>query len=80
MTHEDLDPIALDALARTHQRHVMELYRIHGQRDGIDQPDITDRMPLETIRQVINTSFDQLVVVLVIILVVGLSLSGGPTP
>ena len=75
-----MSPETIEVLARAHQRQVLDTYRIYGQLEGIDEPEALGRMPLEGLFQVVRHCYEQLVVALVLILVVGLSLCGGPTP
>ena len=75
-----MSPETIEVLARAHQRQVLDTYRIYGQAEGIDEPDLLHRLPLEGLLQIASRGFEQLVVVLVLFLVVGLSMSGGPLP
>ena len=75
-----MSPETLEVLARAHQRQVLDTYRIYGQDEGVDEPEILHHLPLEGLLQLASRGFEQLVVVLVLFLVVGLSMSGGTTP
>lgn len=77
-----MSPDTLEVLARAHQRQVLDTYRIYGQADGIDvdEPEALHRMPLEGVFQVLRQGFDQLIFALVLIVVIGLSISGGTMP
>lgn len=78
-----MSPDTINTLGRAHKRQVLETYRIYGQLDGIDQPEDSDHLPLNGAGALIRNSasrlFEMLVIVLVAILVIGLSLTGGPT-
>lgn len=84
----DLDPIDLEAMARMHQKHVLDTYKLYGQRNGIDQPEDSDHLPLSGAgawiarpqRFWLGKAFEMLVIVLVLFVAVGLTLATGPTP
>ena len=85
----------MELLHREHKRQVLELYALHGQRNGVDQPEETDRMPLEglciginrglqrllrDVRRWARRFFDQLCIALVLLTLLGLSLNPGGMP
>lgn len=85
----------MELLHREHKRQVLQTYLLHGQRDGIDQPEETDHMPLEglciginralqrllaDVRHWVRRLFDQLCIALVLLTLLGLALNPGGTP
>jgi len=83
----DLDPIDLEAMARRHQEMVLDTYKLYGQRNGVDQPENSDHLPLDGTREARSLvrawsgqAFTMLIIVLVVFVVVGLTLTAGPTP
>lgn len=85
----------MELLHREHKRQVLQHYAWHGQRNGIDQPEETDRLPLEglcigvnrglqrllgDVRRWMHRLLDQLCIALVILTLLGLSLNPGGTP
>lgn len=75
-----MSPETLEVLARAQQRQVADTYRIFGQADDVDEPEILHHLPLEGLLRLAGRGFEQLAIVLALFLVVGLSLSGGTTP
>ena len=84
----ELGPFELEALARMHQQHVLNTHRLYGQRNGIDQPEDSDRLPLSgahewcvlSLRTWAAKTFEMLLIVLLVFVLVGITMSSGPTP
>lgn len=81
----DLDPHVVDMLARTHERQVRDTQKLYGQRNGIDQPSYDDNdFPfagfMDALGDIVGRVFDVFIIALVLIMVIGLTLSQGPTP
>lgn len=84
-----------ELLHREHQRQVRQTYALHGQRNGVDQPEELDHLPLEglfvginrglrrllnDVRRWAHQLFDQLCIALVLLTLLGLSLNPQGSP